>query len=164
MNSNNVNRFVYYTDKDINDNEMENYQSSCVVDIFINLFPTQNSIIVYNQFKNIIDGNITGNNITSMEKNLDKYINTNKITGVNEITTLEDKFALYFDTAKKINEFIICNCELLSNNNEEMTMPKIVEFLESIMEHLSYNDVTKFYQKWYSIVFNIEEEETNGDK
>lgn len=164
MNSNNVNRFVYYTDKDINDNEMENYQSSCVVDIFINLFPTQNSIIVYNQFKNIIDGNITGNNITSMEKNLDKYINTNKITSVNEITTLEDKFALYFDTAKKINEFIICNCELLSNNNEEMTMPKIVEFLESIMEHLSYNDVTKFYQKWYSIVFNIEEEETNGDK
>ena len=137
MNSNNVNRFVYYTDKDINDNEMENYQSSCVVDIFINLFPTQNSIIVYNQFKNIIDGNITGNNITSMEKNLDKYINTNKITSVNEITTLEDKFALYFDTAKKINEFIICNCELLSNNNEEMTMPKIVEFLESIMEHLS---------------------------
>ena len=164
MNSNKVNRYVYYTDKDMNDEETLNYQKSCVVDIFVNLFPTQNSIIVYNQFKNDIDGHVTGNNVTSMETQLNKYINASKLKEANETTTLEDRFALYLDAAKKINDFIICNCELLGDGNEDNTIPKIIEFLETIMEHLDYNDVTKFYQKWYSIAFNLEEENNDGIK
>ncbi len=158
MNSNKINRYTYNLIDDMNYKDTQSYQNSCIVDLFINNFPSESSIILYEHLKDFIRENYTGDDILEMIKRLNKYIYIDKLINYNENSLLLERLDLLIDTAKKIYQFITENLETLiindSEDNSDKNLQLIENFLNNIMNNITYGDIEKLKDNWSSIIFN----------